>query len=188
MEVSPTAGNQNNLIYQPQIELVHVFDLMKAVRAFVLDVDGVLTNNDVLVTEVGEFLRTMNVRDGQAIKWAIEKGYPVCVITGGRSEGVIKRLNALGVQQIFSGRHDKLPVFEQFIREFHLSPIEICYMGDDLPDLPVLRKVGLPACPNDAAPEVMAVVQYVSPFEGGKGCVRDIIEKVMKLRGDWPVY
>ena len=120
MEVSPTAGNQNNLIYQPQIELVHVFDLMKAVRAFVLDVDGVLTNNDVLVTEAGEFLRTMNVRDGQAIKWAIEKGYPVCVITGGRSEGVIKRLNALGVQQIFSGRHDKLPVFEQFIREFHL--------------------------------------------------------------------
>jgi len=181
------AKPDSNLIYQPSIELMHVFDLMKATRAFVFDVDGVLTNNDVLVTEAGEFLRTMNVRDGQAIKWATEKKYPVCIITGGRSEGVVKRLKALGVEQIYSGRHDKLPVFEQFIREFGLSPIEVCYMGDDLPDLPVLRKVGLPSCPNDAVPEVMNSVRYVSPLDGGKGCVRDIIEKVMKLRGDWPL-
>lgn len=183
MELEPS-----NLLYQPQIELMHVFDLMRATRAFVLDVDGVLTNNDVLVTEAGEFLRTMNVRDGQAIKWAVEKGYQVCIITGGRSEGVIKRLNILGVQQIYTGKHDKLPVFEQFIREFRLSPIEVCYMGDDLPDLPVLRKVGFPTCPYDAVPEVMEVARYVSPLKGGQGCVRDIIEKVMKLRGDWPKY
>lgn len=183
MELEPS-----NLLYQPQIELMHVFDLMRATRAFVLDVDGVLTNNDVLVTEAGEFLRTMNVRDGQAIKWAVEKGYQVCIITGGRSEGVIKRLNILGVQQIYTGKHDKLPVFEQFIREFRLSPIEVCYMGDDLPDLPVLRKVGFPTCPYDAVPEVMEAARYVSPLKGGQGCVRDIIEKVMKLRGDWPKY
>lgn len=182
------SNNTSGLLENPQIELVHLFDRIKAVRAFVLDVDGVLTNNDVLVTEAGEFLRTMNVRDGQAIKWATERGYPICIITGGRSEGVITRLKTLGVQQIYSGRHDKLPVFEQFIREFQLSPIEVCYMGDDLPDLPVMRKVGLPACPADAVPEVMHVARYVSPLNGGTGCVRDIIEKVMKLRGHWPSY
>ena len=182
------ANSASGLIENPQIELVHLFDRMKAIRAFVLDVDGVLTNNDVLVTETGEFLRTMNVRDGQAIRWATDKGYPICIITGGRSEGVVARLKTLGVQQIYSGRHDKLPVFEQFIREFNLSPIEVCYMGDDLPDLPVMRKVGLPACPADAVPEVMQVARYVSPLNGGTGCVRDLIEKIMKLRGDWPVY
>jgi 3-deoxy-D-manno-octulosonate 8-phosphate phosphatase (KDO 8-P phosphatase) len=185
-QISPNSGS--NLLVQPEIELVNLFDRLKAIRAFVLDVDGVLTNNDVLVTETGEFLRTMNVRDGQAIRWATDKGYPMCVITGGRSEGVISRLKTLGIQQIYSGRHDKLPVFEQFIREFRLSPIEVCYIGDDLPDLPVLRKVGLPACPADAVPEVLHVARYVSPLNGGMGCVRDIIEKVMKLRGDWPQY
>ena len=178
----------SNLLAQPEIELVHLFDRMKAVKAFVLDVDGVLTNNDVLVNEAGEFLRTMNVRDGQAIKWAIERGYQFCVITGGRSEGVISRLNMLGIQQIYAGKLDKLPVFQQFLSEFRLSPLEVCYMGDDLPDLPVMRKVGLPACPNDAVPEVIHVARYISPFAGGSGCVRDIVEKVMKLRGDWPKY
>ncbi len=185
-EISAQSGS--NLLTNPQIELVHLFDRMKAVRAFVLDVDGVLTNNDVLVTEAGEFLRTMNVRDGQAIKWAVERGYPICIITGGRSEGVVSRLRTLGIEQIYTGRHDKLPVFEQFIREFGLSPIEVCYMGDDLPDLPVLRKVGLPAAPADAVPEVMQVARYISPLNGGMGCVRDVVEKVLKLRGDWPVY
>lgn len=183
MESSPSP-----LLYNPQIELLHVFDLMRATRAFVFDVDGVFTNNDVLVTEAGEFLRTMNVRDGQAVKWATEKGYPVCIITGGRSGGVVKRFQVLGVQQVYTGRHDKLPVFEQFMREYKLSPIEMCYMGDDLPDLPVLRKTGLPACPYDAVPEVQKEARYVSPYKGGQGCVRDIIEKVMKLRGDWPKY
>lgn len=183
-----TPNNSSNLLDQPQIELQHLFDRMKAIRAFILDVDGVLTNNDVLVTEDGAFLRTMNVRDGQAIKWAVEKGYHFCVITGGRSEGVSNRLKTLGIQQIYSGISKKVPVFEQFIREFMLSPIEVCYMGDDLPDLPVLRKVGLPACPSDAVPEIINVARYISPLNGGQGCVRDIVEKVLKLRGDWPVY
>jgi 3-deoxy-D-manno-octulosonate 8-phosphate phosphatase (KDO 8-P phosphatase) len=176
----------SHLIEQPQIELLHLFDRMKAVRAFVFDVDGVLTNNEVLVAENGDLLRTMHIRDGQAIKWAVQKGYAVCIITGGRSEGVVKRLQTLGVQQIYSGQSDKLPVFQQFIREFRLSNLEVCYMGDDLPDLPPMRKAGLPACPNDAMPEVLEAAHYVSPFNGGGGCVRDIIEKVMKLRGDFP--
>jgi 3-deoxy-D-manno-octulosonate 8-phosphate phosphatase (KDO 8-P phosphatase) len=178
----------STLLTQPGIELVHLFDKMKTIRAFVFDVDGVLTDNTVHVTEAGENLRTMHVRDGQAMKWATERGYPICIITGGRSEGVVKRLSMLGVQQVYTGQHDKLPVYQQFLTQYRLSPIEICYMGDDLPDLPVMRKVGLPACPTDAVPEVINAAEYVSPYRGGAGCVRDIVEKVLKLRGDWPVY
>jgi 3-deoxy-D-manno-octulosonate 8-phosphate phosphatase (KDO 8-P phosphatase) len=170
------------------VELFHLFDRMKAVRAFVFDVDGVFTNNEVLVTEAGELLRSMHIRDGQAVKWAVQKGYQVCIITGGRSEGVLKRLQMLGVQQVYLGHTDKLPVYEQFLQQTQLSHQEVCYMGDDLPDLPVLRKVGLPTCPQDSMPEVMEAAAYVSPVAGGRGCVRDIIEKVMKLRGDWPAY
>ncbi len=127
---------------------------MKSVKAFIFDVDGVLTNNEVLVTEAGELLRTMHVRDGQAIKWAIQAGYPVCVITGGRSEGAKKRLTELGVEEYYSGVKDKLIAFQSFMQRTGVLPQEICYMGDDLPDLPVLRKVSLSACPADAVPEV----------------------------------
>jgi 3-deoxy-D-manno-octulosonate 8-phosphate phosphatase (KDO 8-P phosphatase) len=187
MNITPTEGSKD-LLENPQIELIHLFDLMKSIKAFIFDVDGVFTNNDVLVTEEGEFLRTMNVRDGQAVKWALEKGYKICIITGGRSEGVITRFKMLGVEQIYTGRHIKLPVYEQFAKEFNLSSIEVCYMGDDLPDGPVMRKVGLPCCPSDAVPEIAHLSKYISPLEGGKGCVRDIIEKVLKIKGDWPEY
>jgi len=168
------------------VELVHLFDKLQAVRAFVFDVDGILTNNEVLVTEVGELLRTMNVRDGQAIKWAIRAGYPVGIITGGRSEGVKKRLTDLGVEEYYSGIGEKLPAFQSFLQRTGKQALEVCYMGDDLPDLPVLRKVVLSACPSDAVPEVLEICDYVSPLRGGAGCARDLIEKVMKLQGKWP--
>lgn len=168
------------------VELVHLFDKLRAVRAFVFDVDGILTNNEVLVTEAGELLRTMNVRDGQAIKWAIRAGYPVGIITGGRSEGVKKRLTDLGVEEYYSGIADKLPAFQSFLQRTGKHALEVCYMGDDMPDLPVLRKVVLSACPADAVPEVIKVCDYISPLQGGAGCARDLIEKVMKLQGKWP--
>ncbi len=171
-----------------EVELVHLFDKIKAVKAFVFDVDGILTNNDLLVTEAGELLRTMNVRDGQAIKWAIRAGYPVGVITGGKSEGVKKRLTALGVEEYYSGVEDKLVAFQSFMQRTNTLVSEICYMGDDLPDLPLLRKVGLSCCPADAVPEVRAICDYISPVQGGSGCARDIIEKVMKLQDKWPEY
>lgn len=171
-----------------EVELVHLFDKMQAVKAFVLDVDGVLTNNDLLVTEAGELLRTMNVRDGQAIKWAIRAGYPIGIITGGRSEGAKKRLTDLGIEEYYSGIHDKWEAFQSFLRRTDTLVSEICYMGDDLPDLPVLRKVVLSACPSDAVPDVLSICDYVSPLSGGRGCVRDIIEKVMKLQQKWPEY
>ncbi len=172
-----------------KFELEHVYDKMKAVRAFVFDVDGVFTNNEILITEAGEYLRTMNIRDGQALRWAVEAGYPVGIITGGGSEGVKKRFtNHLGITEYYSAVKDKGVAFQSFMQRSGVQSTEICYMGDDLPDLPPLRKSALACCPADAAPEVMAACDYISPLPGGKGCVRDVIEKVLKLQGKWPQY
>jgi 3-deoxy-D-manno-octulosonate 8-phosphate phosphatase (KDO 8-P phosphatase) len=173
---------------QPVLELVHLFDKLRAVKAFVFDVDGIFTDNTVHITEHGELLRTMNVRDGLIVKAAIKAGFPVGIITGGRSAGVTKRLSDLGIEQIYSGIVEKWPAFEQFMRHYDLLPHEVCYMGDDLPDLPVMRKVGLAACPSDAVSEVLDIADYVSPLKGGHGCVRDILEKVLKVQGKWPEY
>ncbi|MBL7775195.1 MAG: HAD-IIIA family hydrolase [Saprospiraceae bacterium] len=165
------------------VELVHLFDKLQAVRAFILDVDGVLTDNTVHVTESGEQLRRMNIRDGLGLKIALKNGFPVCIITGGRSQGVIKRLSGLGIEHIYSGIEDKWPVFQQFLQTHNLKAPEICYMGDDLPDLQILQKVGLSTCPADAVPEIRQIVDYISPLSGGSGCVRDIVEKVLKGQG-----
>lgn len=182
-----SVGADNELTVN--FELAHVFDKMKAVRAFVFDVDGVFTDNGLLVTDQGEFLRTMNVRDGQAVKWAVAAGYPIGIITGGTSEGVKKRFTQqLGVSEYYSGSTEKTTAFQSFMQRTGIKPTEICYMGDDLPDLPPLRKSALACCPSDAVPEVIAVCDYVSPIAGGAGCVRDIIEKVMKIQGKWPKY
>lgn len=170
------------------LELLNLFDKMRSVRGFVFDVDGVFTDNTIQVTEMGELLRTMHVRDGQVIKWAIRAGLPVAIITGGRSEGTRKRFIDLGVTEYYSNIQEKGEAFTAFLQRTGLSAIHICYMGDDLPDLPVLRKVGLSCAPADAVPEVLAVVDYVSHLPGGLGCVRDVVEKVLKLQEKWPKY
>ena len=172
-----------------KFELTHVFDKMKVIRAFVFDVDGIFTDNGLLITEAGEFLRTMNVRDGQALKWAVEAGYPIGIITGGTSEGVKKRFTQqLGISEYYSGIKDKAVAFQSFMQRTGIHSTEICYMGDDLPDLPPLRMSALACCPSDAVHEVIAACDYVSPYPGGAGCVRDVLEKVMKLQGKWPKY
>lgn len=172
-----------------QFELEHLYDKIRVVRAFVFDVDGVFTDNELLVTEAGEYLRSMNVRDGQALRWAIDAGYPVAIITGGTSEGVKKRfLHHLGVTEFYGGISDKGAAFQSFMQRSGIVSTEICYMGDDLPDIPPMRKSALACCPADAVPEVIAECDYVSPYPGGKGCVRDIVEKVMKLQNKWPRY
>jgi len=172
-----------------KFELEHVYDKMKAVRAFVFDVDGVLTNNDLLITEAGEYLRTMNVRDGQALIWAREAGFPIGIITGGNSEGVKKRFTQqLGISEYYSGVKDKAIAFQSFMQRTGIQFTEICYMGDDLPDISPMRNCALACCPSDAVPEVMAACDYISPIKGGAGCVRDVIEKVLKLQGKWPKY
>ena len=157
----------------------------KEIDTFIFDVDGVLTDNTVLVLESGRLLRTMNIRDGLAVKLAIDKGYNVAIITGGRSQGVIKRLQLLGVEDIYYGVSDKVAAYEEYLKSKGLTSHTVLYMGDDLPDISVLRLAGLSACPKDATHQVVNVAQYVSPIAGGKGCARDVIEKTMTLRGDW---
>ncbi len=155
------------------------------ITTFIFDVDGVLTDNSVLVLEDGKLLRSMNMRDGLAIKKALRSGYRICIITGGTSEGVKLRLQNLGVQDIYLGQSDKMEAFEEYCMAYDLDPEEILYMGDDLPDYPVMRRVGLAVCPHNAAPELFGIAGYVSPLNGGEGCVREVIEKVMRLHGKW---
>lgn len=155
------------------------------ISTFIFDVDGVLTNSKVLVLEDGKLLRSMNIRDGYALKEAIRHGYRVCIITGGKSEGVKTRLKNLGVQDIYLGQSDKMEAYEEYLYTYDLKSENILYMGDDLPDLPVMKKVAVAACPKDAAPEVVSIANYVSGIMGGEGCARDVIEKVMRVQGKW---
>lgn len=158
----------------------------KKITAFVFDVDGVLTDGSLLITEKGELLRTMNIKDGYAIKTAIQQGYKVAIITSGKSDGVIKRLKDLGVTDIYSNVSDKKEALEEFISTYEIPKEKILYMADDMPDLECMKMVGLPASPHDAIPEITKISNYISSFDGGQGCVRDVIEKVLKLNNKWP--
>ena len=147
--------------------------------------DGVLTNGALVITPEGEFLRTMNIKDGYALQLAVKKGYKVAVISGGHSDGVSRRMSRLGITDVFMGVDDKLKTFENFIAKYQLNCDEIIYMGDDMPDIKVLQQCGIAACPNNAVPEVKKVCSYISSSNGGEGCVRDIIEQAMRLHGKW---
>ncbi len=155
------------------------------IDTFIFDVDGVFTDGSLLVLESGRLLRQMNVRDGYAVKVALAAGYRVIIITGGNSEGVTIRLANLGIQHIFSGIQRKLEVYEELIRTQQLDEEKILYMGDDLPDYEVMRRVGFPTCPSDAVPEIRQLATYISPLRGGQGCVRDVIERCLKIAGKW---
>ncbi|MFQ3577173.1 MAG: HAD hydrolase family protein [Cytophagales bacterium] len=155
------------------------------VECFIFDVDGVLADGTVLCLESGEQVRTFLVKDGYAIEKAIKKDYKVAIISGGFQLGVRKRLEFLGIKDIFMNVSQKLPVFEEYVNFNQLSFEKILYMGDDMADIPVLKKVGLATCPADAAEDVLQICHYVSSKNGGKGAVRDVIEKVLKARGDW---
>lgn len=160
-------------------------ELMNNINTFVFDVDGVLTNGTIHVLQNGELLRNMNIRDGFAMKAAIEKGYNVCVISGGSSEGVRTRLRNLGLYDIHLGVSDKVAIYQEYIDVNGIKPEQVLYMGDDLPDYWVMQKVGLPTCPQDAVPEIKKLSKYISHIKGGKGAVRDVIEQVMKVQGKW---
>lgn len=155
------------------------------ITTFVFDVDGVFTDNNVLITEQGELLRKMSVKDGYALKTTINKGYNVCIITGGRSEGVRKRFQGLGVENIYLGAHHKIEQLNEYLEKYNIDPKTVLYMGDDMPDIPPMKLVGLPTCPQNAVPEVKNVCKYISNKKGGSECVRDVIEQVLKVRGDW---
>lgn len=158
---------------------------LKDITTFVFDVDGVFTDGTVLITSDGELLRKMSVKDGYALKTAIVKGYNVCIITGGTNEGVKVRLEGLGVNTFYMGAHYKEEPLGEYMDVYGISPENILYMGDDMPDIPPMKMVALPTCPQNAIQEVKAVSKYVSHKNGGEGCVRDVIEQVLKVRGDW---
>lgn len=161
--------------------------MFKVIQTFVFDVDGVMTDGTLQLLENGQLSRKMHIRDGYALQLAIARGYQVAVISGGRSEAVIRRLEGLGVKDVFMGVEDKRSVLERYLRDKGLEAAATLYMGDDIPDLEAIRLAGVRCCPSDGCREIRALCQYVSPFAGGEGCVRDVVEKVLRLRGDWPV-
>ena len=155
------------------------------IKAFVFDVDGVLTTGDLIILPNGIMARTMNVKDGYALQLAVKKGYKVAIISGGKSVEVVERLNSLGIIDVFMGVTNKLEILNQFIIKHQLQKNEVLFMGDDMPDFEVMKSVGLPCCPADAVDEIKEVSQYISPISGGKGCARDVIEKTMKIATNW---
>jgi len=156
------------------------------INTFMFDVDGVFTDGSLLIDNNGDLLRTMNVKDGYAVKIALTQGYNVCIITGGNNEAVKSRLNGLGVEDIYLNSHDKVIAFKDYMSKKKVTSEQILYMGDDLPDIPVMNRIGLPTCPQDAVSEVKAASKYISHINGGKGCVRDVIEQVLKVQDKWP--
>lgn len=170
--------------------IIHYFCQMilnefRKVKAFALDVDGVLTDGTIQVNERGEQLRTFNIKDGYAIQLAIKKGFEILIITGGRSVGTISRLQGLGVTHIYTDISDKLEVLTNWCSCRGLALNDMLYIGDDMPDLRCMEAVGIAVAPNDAAEEIKNVAQYISPINGGQGVVRELIEKVLKLNNMW---
>ena len=158
--------------------------LLNRINHFIFDVDGVFTDGSVSIYKE-ELVRTFNARDCYAIQYAVKLGYTVSIVTGGDSEPVKATFNALGVHDVHLKSHDKLKVFEQFLAPNGIEPERALYMGDDIPDIPLLKTVLLPCCPLDASVDVKSNCQYVSPFVGGKGCVRDVIEQTLRCQGKW---
>lgn len=164
---------------------MNVLAEFKKVTTFIFDIDGVLTDGTVLVLRDGLQARRMHVKDGFGIQMAIKNGYNVIVISGGVSEESKKRLEYLGLKDIHIGIHDKTEFVTGLLKSKKVKWEEVLYMGDDLPDMALMNKVGLSCCPADAVNEIKGVVKYISSINGGWGCVRDVIEKVLKVNGHW---
>lgn len=159
--------------------------LLPNITTLIFDVDGVLTNGIVTIMPDGEMIRNMNIKDGYALKSAVNAGFNVCIISGGTNEGVRTRLANLGIKDIYLGAHNKIKQYNELVEKYNLKPENVLYMGDDVPDFPVMKLVGMPCCPNDAAREIQQVSKYISDKKGGEGCVRDVIEQIMRVQGKW---
>jgi len=165
---------------------MNILELFKPIKTFVFDVDGVLAT-DLLMIEQNDMVRSMNSKDGYGLQLAVKKGYRVVIITGGKSEPVKDRLNGLGIQDVFLGDTHKKETLQKYVLQYNLNWSEVLYMGDDIPDYAPMTLVGLPCCPADAVNEIKNISKYISPLIGGKGCGRDVIEKVLKLNGHWNI-
>ena len=158
---------------------------LKDIKAFVFDIDGVLSTQTIYMSEEGHPMRTINLRDGYALQLAVKKGYRVAVISGGNSEPFKKRLNLLGVMEVNLNSSKKIDVYERFLEKEKLEDRDVLYMGDDIPDYQVMNRAGVAVCPADADSEIKQISQYISDKNGGEGCVRDVIEQVLRLHGKW---
>lgn len=158
---------------------------LKKIKAFVFDVDGVLSLQAMPLDNDGELRRTSCTKDGYSIMYAGKKGYKLGIISGGGSQGVKERYERLGIKDIHLKVGNKVEALNEFVAKYNLELDEIMYMGDDIPDFNVMTMVGLAVCPNDAVEEIKSISAYVSHLNGGEGCVRDVIEQVLKARGDW---
>ena len=158
---------------------------LSQITTFIFDVDGVLTDGNVILESSGEMVRTMHTKDGYALQHAVKKGYHIVIISGGSSIMVKKRLEGLGIKYIFLGKDQKLPVLNEHLKKHNISLNQVLYMGDDIPDLPCLKMVGISSCPKDASVEVREVCDYISHINGGKGCVRDVLEQTMRIQNKW---
>ena len=155
------------------------------VEAFVFDVDGVMTDGGIIPTPEGDFIRRYNAKDGYALAYALREGFKVCVISGGRGKMLENRLTMLGVTKMYLNCMNKVEALEEFLAENDLDRQSVIYMGDDIPDLECMMRVGIPVCPADAAMEVVEASRYVSEYNGGHGAVRDIVEQVLRAKGCW---
>lgn len=160
---------------------------LNKITTIIFDVDGVMTDGKVLVMDSGEMVRNMNSKDGYALNLAVKKGYRIAVITGGNNQAIKNALERNGVTDVFIKQHDKLTCYQEYLSKNKLKDEEVVFMGDDLPDHEIMSRVGLAVCPNDAATEIKEVSQYISPKNGGEGCVRDIIEQVLRVQGKWEI-
>lgn len=158
---------------------------LSQITTFIFDVDGVLTDGSVILESSGEMVRTMHTKDGYALQHAVKKEYHIVIISGGSSVMVKKRLEGLGIEHIYLGKDHKLPVLNEHLQKHNISINQVLYMGDDIPDLPCLKEVGVSSCPNDASVEVREVCDYISHINGGKGCVRDVLEQTMRIQNKW---
>ena len=164
---------------------MNLLEKFKPITTFVFDMDGVLTDGTLLIMPDGEWIRQMHIRDGYALQLAVKKGYTVCIITGSWSEPVKERLIKLGITDIFQRVADKVSCLENYMREKGLKREEVLYMGDDMPDIGVIKTAGLGTCPADAMLDIREIADYISTENGGHGCVRDVIEKVLRLNNHW---
>jgi 3-deoxy-D-manno-octulosonate 8-phosphate phosphatase (KDO 8-P phosphatase) len=164
---------------------MNLLESFKPITTLIFDIDGVLTDGSLLVFETGEQVRSMSVKDGYALQLAVKKNYKIVVISGGNGLGAELRLQKLGIHHIFLNVKDKALLLEDFLTLKQISWGQTLYMGDDIPDLAAMRKSGMACAPADAAPEILEAARYISPFGGGHGCVRDVIEKLLRLHGQW---
>ena len=164
---------------------MNLLQQFQQIKTFVFDMDGVLTDGSLLILANNEFVRTMDIKDGYALQHAVKKGYHVVVISGSISKPCAERFEYLGIRNVFMKVKDKEDVLAQFVLANNLKWEEVLFMGDDLPDLNVMKQVGLPCCPADAVSEIKTVSKFISLKNGGKGCVREVIEKVLRLNDDW---